>query len=313
MVRSHLCELGEEGSVASGRPGALNYALGAALTGGLAVAGMEVARALGARLADIATPSLLLTLFGGLVMALFVSIGSVGAHLAVKPDPVEARCEEVIPRLSGELKTLTTRALALYQQCGKSLQELPREAAREEMARTLSKMTKDAVDLAAEWSGLEGQLQSSAAQDLSAQLEDLVKSAEKARDPVAKKQLEMGAGALREEMAHLQELSLQRERVVAKLKAEVALLERARVALIGMRSGQMSLKAAELSALARKFSSLSSLQSAEARMADAVATSAELAHHEAHEAASAASPASTASVEPLSTEQPKAPADKVGA
>src|SRR5262245_7819772 len=92
MVRSHLCELGEEGSVASGRPGALNYALGAVLTGGLAVAGMEVARALGARLADISTPSLLLTLFGGLVMALFVSIGSLGAHLAVKPDPVEARC-----------------------------------------------------------------------------------------------------------------------------------------------------------------------------------------------------------------------------
>lgn len=310
MVRSHLCELGEEGSVASSRPGPLNYALGAVLTGGLAVAGMEVARALGARLADISTPSLLLTLFGGLVMALFVSLGSLGAHLAVKPDPVAARCEEVIPRLSGELKTLTSRAFALYQQCGKSLQELPRESAREEMARTLSKMTKDAVDLAAEWSGLEGQLQSSAAHELPAQLDDLVKSAQKSRDPVAKKQLEMGAQALREEMEHLQELSLQRERVVAKLKAEVALLERARVALIGMRSGQMSIKAAELSALARRFSSLSSLQSAEARMADAVATSAELAEHEAHEAASGTS---TPAVEPLSTEQPKTPAGKVGA
>ena len=193
---------------------------------------------------------------------------------------MEARCEEVIPRLAGDLKALASRALTLYQQCGKSLQELPREPAREEMARTLSRMTREAVDLAAEWSGLEVQLQTSAAHDLAAQLQDLVASAEKTKDAVAKKQLEMGAQALREEMEHLQELATQRERIVAKLKAEVALLERARVALLGMRSGQMSIKAAELSALARRFNSLSSLTTAEARMADAVATSAELAQHE---------------------------------
>jgi len=65
--------------------------------------------------------------------------------LALRPDPVEARCEEVIPRLTGDLKTLASRALTLYQQCGKSLQELPREPAREEMARTLSRMTREAV------------------------------------------------------------------------------------------------------------------------------------------------------------------------
>jgi len=307
MVRSHLCEVGE-GAVAAGRPGPLNYALGAVFTSGLAVAGITVASSLGSWLQGISMPPLLLALFGGVVVSLFAAIGSIGGHLALRPDPVEARCEEVIPRLSGELKTLATKALTLYQQCGKSLQELPREPAREEMAHTLSRMTREAVDLAAEWSGLEAQLQTSAAHDLAAQLDDLVKSAEKTKDQVARRQLEMGAQALREEMEHLQELQIQRERIVAKLKAEVALLERARVALLGMRSGQMSLKAAELSALARRFNSLSSLTTAEARMADAVATSAELAQHElAAEAAAPVDPG--AAGDPL----PPSPGPKVSA
>lgn len=280
MVRSHLCDRGAEGSVGGGRPGPLNYLLGAGVTGALAVAGAQVARSLALRMDTFDTPQLIASVLSGVVLALFVGIGSIAAHVALKADPVEARCEEVIPQLSGELKTLASRALALYQQCGKSLAELPREPAREEMARTLGRMTREAVELAAEWSGLESQLQSGAAQDLSQQLAELEASILRSRDAVARKQLEIAAGAIREEMKHLDELSLQRERIVAKLKAEVALLERARVALIGIRSGQMQLKAAELSNLARKFNSLSNLQSAEARLAGEVATSAELAAQE---------------------------------
>ncbi|HEY8210636.1 MAG TPA: hypothetical protein VIG99_24300, partial [Myxococcaceae bacterium] len=82
MVRSHLCEVGE-GAVAAGRPGPLNYALGALFTAGLAVAGVAVARSLGSWLQDASMPSLLLALFGGVVLSLFSSIGSIGGHLAL--------------------------------------------------------------------------------------------------------------------------------------------------------------------------------------------------------------------------------------
>lgn len=280
MVRSHQCERGEEHQVGGERAGPLNYALGAVLTGGLAVAGTTVARALSFRLFDFATPPFLVCVLAGVMLALFAGIGSISAHLALKPDPVEARCEELIPSLTGELKALASRALHLYRECGHALQQLPREPAREEMARTLSQMTREAVELAAEWSHLEAQLNAGASTGLAGQLADLTKSAAAAKDPIARKQLELAAAALREELERLEELKLQRERIVAKLKAEVALLERARVVLIGMRGGQMQLKATELSALARKFNSLSSLQSVEARMANALATSAELSHHE---------------------------------
>jgi len=280
MVRGHLSERSGEGQVGGHRPGQLNYALGALFTGGLAVAGTAVARVLSFRLLDMATPLFLVTVLAGVMMALFTSLGSLSAHLALTPDPVEARCEELIPTLTGELRTLANRALSLYRECGKALSQLPREAAREEMAHTLSQMTREAVELAAEWSRLEQQLEAGANHGLATQLADLTQSALAARDPIAKKQLELAASALGEELSRLEELKVQRERIVAKLKAEVALLERARVVLIGVRGGQMGLKAAELSALARRFSTLSSLQSVEARMAGALATSAELSQHE---------------------------------
>ncbi|MBI3185254.1 MAG: hypothetical protein HYZ28_24210 [Myxococcales bacterium] len=281
MVKSRVCEKGEEGSVGSGRPGLFNFALGAAGCAGLSVAGYEVAKVLGARLSDFSTPPLIASVVSGVVVALFAAIGSIAAHLALKPDPVEARCEELLPQLSGEFQVLGQRALNLYRQCGQSLALLPREPAREELARTLSKMTKDAVELAADWSGVEAQLEEDAQKDLSKEVLELTRSAATSKDAVAKRQLELAAESLREELERLGELKLRRERILAKLRAEVALLERARVALIGVRSGQAQLKAAELSALARKFKALSTLQSDEGKLAEAVATGAELAHVEA--------------------------------
>ncbi|HEX4622005.1 MAG TPA: hypothetical protein VH208_10605 [Myxococcaceae bacterium] len=279
MVRAHLCDRGEERQVAAGRAGWFNYLLGAGLCGGLAVVGTDIARVLALRLADIAAPSLVTGIFSAAAIALFVGLGSVAAHVALKPDPVEQRCEELLPSLNGELHTLAARALDQYRQCGKALAALPRESAREELARTLSRMTGDAVELASEWSALEEQLDVDGVQHLEQELADLQASAKASRDPVARRQLEIAVASLTEELERLEELKLRRERIVAKMKAEVALLDRARVALIGMRSGQVQIKAAALSALARKFSALSAAQSDEARIADQVATSAELAQH----------------------------------
>ncbi len=279
-VRAHVCELGEEGQLGTVRPGPLNYAASAVLGAVLGLAGAHVVGVLSDRLKDIDTPTPILAMTSGAVVSLFVVLSALPAHLALRPDPVEARCEELIPQLSGEFRTLAARALQLYRTCGEALARVPRTSEREELARTLSEMTKSAVELASEWTGVEHQLEERTEKELGAEIAELEASARGCRDELARRQLELAAEALREELVRVEALKLRRERILAKLKAEVALLERARVSLIGIRSGQAQLRAAELSALSRRFASLSRLQGAEARLAEEVATSAELANQE---------------------------------
>lgn len=280
LVRSHLNERGEESQVGERRPTFVNYLLGAGLCAGLALAGMEVARILATRLADLATPVMLGAGVAGAIVGLFVGLSSVAAHLALASDPVEARCEELLPRLSGDFHTLAQRALTVYRQCGQSLAQLPREPAREELARTLSRMTRDAVELASEWAGVEAQLEERAQTELLNEREELLRAAKASTDVVARRQLESAAASLGEEVERLGELKQRRERILARLRAQVAQLDRARVALLSLRSGHAQMKAAELSALARRFRALSSSQLEEGQVMDAVAAQATLAQTE---------------------------------
>lgn len=277
LVRAHLNERGEEGQVGERRPTLVNSLLGAGLCAGLTLGGVEVARILGSRLADLSTPVLLAASVSGAIVGLFVGLSSVAAHLALSSDPVEARCEELLPRLSGDFHTLAQRALSLYRQCGQSLAQLPREPAREEMARTLARMTRDAVELASEWAGVEAQLEERAQSELQSEQDELLRAAKASTDAIARAQLESAAASLSEELERLGELKQRRERILARLRAQVAQLDRARVALLSLRSGHAQMKAAELSALARRFRALSSSQLEEGQAMEAVAVQATLA------------------------------------
>ncbi|MCA2981518.1 MAG: hypothetical protein INH41_21045 [Myxococcaceae bacterium] len=311
VVKGRLAETGDEHSVGASRPGPWHWVAAATVTGGLAVAGLTVAETLVPRLQALNTPSPLVAAVSGAIVALFAGLGSLASHVALKADPVEARGDEVLPTLDGEFATQLGRALGVYRQCGRQLAELPREAAREELARTVGRLTKDAIDLAAEWAGVESHLHDDAHRDLKQEIDELKQSASKARDAVAKRQLELAAESLHEELERLGEMRLKRERVLAKLKSQVALLERARVALIGMRSSHATVRAAEMSAVARKLNALATAQADEAKLAHAVATSAEIAALEAQrsDAATAKSlteaRATDVSVGPARTEAPE--------
>lgn len=276
MVKARLTERGEEGNVGLSRPGVAHYAAAALATGGLAVAGTQVAKILFARLTQLSTPELLSFAASGTIIALFAGLGSLASHVALQADPVEARVEALLPSLSGEFEAQLSRALNVYRQAGVQLAALPRDAAREELARTLSKLTRDAAELAADWSGVEAHVQESAHQSLQKEIAELESSAKASRDAVARQQLELAAKSLAEELERLGELKLKRERVLARLKSQVALLERARVALIGLRSTHATVRAAELSAVSRKLNALALSQAEEAKAGHEVATSVEL-------------------------------------
>jgi hypothetical protein len=280
LVQCLVSERGTEGSLATHRPGLGHYIATALAAAGLTLAGSEVAKIISVRLVDLQTPMLLNAAVSGLIIALFASLASIVSHVALKADPVAARVEALIPELSPEFSKQMEKALALYMHCGKQLNELPREPAREELAKTLKTVVSEAAELGSQWSGVEAQLQDDATTSLQLQIDELTASANEARDGVARQQLQGAARSLKEELGRLSEIKFKRERVLAKLKSQVALLERAKVSLIGMRSSHATVRAAEMSAVSRRLSALAQGQSDESRLAFEVATANELTAHE---------------------------------
>lgn len=276
MVKARLMEKGAEGSVGAERPGRIHFVVTAALTAGLAMVGTEVAQVLTTRLQDFSAPMLLRALAGGTVVALFAGLGSITSHLALKADPVEARGEEVLMQVAEPFASLVRRGLGLYRQCGQALGALPRDSAREELARTVQQLSRDSFELAAEWAGVEATFHESTERELAREVAELKAAAGTTKDGVAKRQLEQAAESLTEELSKLDDVKTKRERVIAKLKSQLALLERARVSLLGMRSSHASIRAAEMASVARKLSALATAQADEAAVAHEVATATEL-------------------------------------
>ncbi|MFL5318217.1 MAG: hypothetical protein ACJ790_01075 [Myxococcaceae bacterium] len=267
---------GTEATVAQLRPRPFGYALAAAAGAMLFPVGTVLGNVLAHRLVGAGLSWMIAMPFAGAVAALFTGFSALPAHLLLQDDPVEARASELVIKLSGELSELVGQLVGAYRHCGELLAQLPREPARAELAQTLSKATREALELAEHWSGVEAQMDSGAKGELEAQLHDLKKSVETSRDELAKKQLQHAAASLEEELQNLDTVSLRRERALAKLKALGAQLGRTRVSLLGLRAAQTQVKGADLLALSRKVQALSALEATRSDLEDAAAVSAEL-------------------------------------
>jgi hypothetical protein len=195
-------------------------------------------------------------LVGFTAVALFWSVGTLASHLTAHVDPVESRGGTLEETLTGEAKELVSRTLTLYRQCrGVALKMAP-GAGRNELVEVLRKMARESFNLAESHAGLEAQLQSVAHGDVDAQVKDLRARAAATEDAVARRQLELAASSLGEELNRLNTLGRKRERLLAQLHAQVALLERARVSLVGAAGSEASAKGAQAAELARRLASM---------------------------------------------------------
>ncbi len=235
-----------------GRP--LSVAASAAAAGVLVPLSLHVQQVLEARL--LGSRGLLPVLVGFLVVALFWSIGTLPAHMAMELDAVEARGRRLADSLKGEARELAARALGLYRQCKDVVLRMPASAGRLELLGVVEGMAADSFSLAEAHAGLEAQLGSVVANDVDAQVRELRARAAATQDSVARRQLELAASSLGEELNHLDALSRRRERLLAQLHAQVALLERARVSFIGVKGSELGAKGAQAAQLARRLKSL---------------------------------------------------------
>ena len=163
-------------------------------------------------------------------VALFWSVGMLAAHVTVHGNAVEARGSALEKQLSGEAQGLVSRAVTLYAQCQKEAARLTPGPGRTELVGVLEKMAREVFSLAESHAELEAQLRAVHQGEVDAQVKELRAKAAAATDAVARRQLELAASSLGEELNHLDLLGRKRERQLAQLHAQVALLERARVA-----------------------------------------------------------------------------------
>ncbi len=236
-------------------PRPAQIAAGALGAGALVPVGLYVKQVMDARLFD-GRWEMLGSVVGLTTVALFWGVGTLGSHVVVHGDEVEARGVELETRLTGETHGLVSRALALYRQCREAARKLAPGAGRTELLGVLEKMMREALTQAQAHADLETQLQAVVHQDVDAQVKELRARAAAASDPVARKQLELAASSLGEELNRLDMLERKRERLLAQLHAQVALLERARVSLVGMQGGDAAAKGAQAAQLARRLSTL---------------------------------------------------------
>lgn len=229
-------------------------AAGAVAAGALVPVGMYVQQVLDARFFH--KGGLLGALVGFTAVALFWSIGTLASHLTLHVDPVESRGTTLQNTLAGEAQELVGRTLTLYRQCLGVAMKMAPGAGRSELVEVLRKMAREAFTLAESHSGLESQLKSVAQTDVDAQVKDLRARAAATEDAVARRQLELAASSLGEELNRLDTLSRKRERLFAQLHAQVALLERARVSLVGAAGTEASAKGAQAAQLAKRLASM---------------------------------------------------------
>ncbi|MDY7226386.1 hypothetical protein [Hyalangium rubrum] len=227
---------------------------GAVASGALVPLGMYVQQVMDARF--FPNGGLLGALLGFTAVALFWSVGTLASHVTFHVDPVESRGGVLENTLSGEALELVGRTLTLYRQCRSVAMKMAPGAGRNELVEVLRKMAREAFTLAESHAGLTAQLQSVAQGDVDAQVKDLRTRAAAAEDPVAKRQLELAASSLGEELNRLNTLSRKQERLLAQLHAQVALMERARVSLVGAAGTEASAKGAQAAHLAKRLAAL---------------------------------------------------------
>jgi hypothetical protein len=237
------------------RPKPLQVLAGAVGAGALVPLGLYVKQVLDARLFD-GRLGAVGSVLGLAAVALFWGVGMLATHVRVHADAVEARGAGLETRLSGEALSLVSRALTLYRQCQEVVGRLGAGPERTELVGVLEKMTREVLSLAEAHAGLEAQLAAVEQGGVDAQVKELRAKAAAATDSVARRQLELAASSLGEELNHLDVLGRKRERLLAQLHAQVALLERARVSLVGVQGGDMAAKSAQAAQLARKLAAL---------------------------------------------------------
>jgi hypothetical protein len=271
FVYARRRELAAEGAAGKPRPGRAAV-IASAVTGGLlaAAGGGTVAAFQSHNLFEAAVPPFLAAGLEWATFGLFIGLGASGAHIVPDPDPVEALFSKIEGELAGDLRSLALRAVTHYRRCAEVLLQSPAGPARLEMSRALTDVTTRILQLARKWQSIDREMGERAAGDVEKRLEELRTLRDNTKDEAARRQLQVAERTLHEEMTQIDRINRGRERVVARLHADMAILECTRFALLGLRSSDAHLRTAELASLSENLTSIAKEMDTESEAMDEV-------------------------------------------
>lgn len=173
--------------------------------------------------------------YGGL-FGFLCGVSLIVRQLWIAQDPVGQAFSEVRPKLSGEMLDLCQRAMALYTRVQEVLQDRRNNGSADpELSRAVRDMVLRIFGLAHKWHEVEREAARSSASDLSSRVEEIEAKLAATSDPVARRQYRMAREALSSQVRYLDDISRNRERVIAQVYNYLAALERLHLAVLNHR------------------------------------------------------------------------------
>ncbi|MFH1808444.1 MAG: hypothetical protein ABIJ09_06860 [Pseudomonadota bacterium] len=241
--------------------------------------GNGIRRGLGALLG---VPALMVAGFAGLRFGLFglaeglapvpvvaAVAGAVGGFIAtaltgvrrvtVLTDPVARAFRKAEDKLRGELLRHATQAKRVYDQILDDLKRRKIEKALEHDLRDRAKeLCLSLFETALRWQAIQGETAGKNEAEIRSRVDDLQRSATQAKDPIAREQYERAANSLMAQLTYLQSIGRGRERTVARIVSQLALLEKVRFSLMNYHATDSERLADELRDVARELEDLTS-------------------------------------------------------
>jgi hypothetical protein len=191
-------------------------------------------------------PDVLAAAAAGGAAGLFLGLGAAPRHVALAEDPVEAAYNRTLGSTQGELYEILDRALGIYQAVRADLLREPGTEAVQQIEPKVANMALQILEIAERCQLIERELAAAPSEELEGRIADLRGRMEAASDPGARSTLRSAVESLEGQRTAREAIVRGSERVVARLHANVALLEKVRFSLVHLRSADAERAGSEI-------------------------------------------------------------------
>lgn len=233
-------------------------ALTGAVTGCLAYLGLYVASVLQAKgILGSVVPGPIATALAGGAAGLFLGLGATPKHLAAKQDPVELAYKRALLLRDGEIHEILDRSLRLYRTVQQDLATRTASQTERELHGRVSELAMRILHIAHQCRSIQTDLGAAPASELEERIDALRRKAASTSDKSARATFLATIESLEAQKASVDAIARGLERVLARLHANVALLEKVRFSLVHARSASAEQMGGDVSPLVDTIDELS--------------------------------------------------------